>query len=93
RDWEMTHQNECNLSAGTIEEILRNRLEAVREMVWVLFNSVTQAERPSTCKPENTNAAHTRKVIPTGINRYFGGCSTQLPPHLVIHRGLEPRTH
>lgn len=42
----MTHQNECNLSAGTIEEILRNRLEAVREMVRVQSSSVMQAERP-----------------------------------------------
>ena len=29
----MTHLNEFNLSAVTIEEILRNGLEAVREMV------------------------------------------------------------
>lgn len=41
----MTHQNDYNLSAGTIEEILRNGLGAVAEMVRVLLNSVMQAER------------------------------------------------
>lgn len=41
----MTHQNDYNLSAGTIEEILRNGLDAVPEMVRVLLNSVMQAER------------------------------------------------
>jgi transposase-like protein len=41
----MTHQNNYNLSAGTIEEILRNGLDAVPEMVRVLLNSIMQAER------------------------------------------------
>ncbi|GIV65458.1 MAG: transposase for insertion sequence element ISRM5 [Bellilinea sp.] len=41
----MTHQNDYNLSAGTIEEILRNGLDAVPEMMRVLLNSVMQAER------------------------------------------------
>jgi len=41
----MTHQNDYNLSTGTIEEILRNGLDAVPEMVRVLLNSVMQAER------------------------------------------------
>lgn len=41
----MTHQNNYNLSAGTIEEILHNGLDAVPEMVRVLLNSIMQAER------------------------------------------------
>jgi len=41
----MTHQNDYNLSAGTIEEITRNGLDAVPEMIRVLLNSVMQAER------------------------------------------------
>lgn len=41
----MNHQNDHNHSAGTIEEILRNGLAAVPEMVRVLLNSVMQAER------------------------------------------------
>jgi putative transposase len=41
----MTHQNDYNLSAGTIEEISRNGLDAVPELMRVLLNSVMQAER------------------------------------------------
>ena len=41
----MTHQNDYNLSAGTIEEISRYGLDAVPELMRVLLNSVMQAER------------------------------------------------
>ena len=41
----MTHQNDYSLSAGTIEELTRNGLDAVPEMMRVLLNSVMQAER------------------------------------------------
>ncbi len=41
----MTHQNDYNLSTGTIEEITRNGLEAVPEMLRVLLNSIMQVER------------------------------------------------
>ena len=41
----MTHQNDYNLSAATIEEITRNGLEAIPEMMRILLNNVMQAER------------------------------------------------
>ena len=41
----MTHQKDYNLSAEMVEEILRNGLDVIPEMVRVLLNSVMQAER------------------------------------------------
>ena len=41
----MTHQNDYNLSAGTIEEITRNGLDAVPELMRVLLNNIMQVER------------------------------------------------
>lgn len=45
KEKKMTHQNDYNLSTGTIEEISRNGLDAVPELMRVLLNSVMQAER------------------------------------------------
>jgi len=41
----MTHQNDYNLSAGTIEEVTRNGLDAVPELMRVLLNNIMQVER------------------------------------------------
>lgn len=41
----MTHQNDYNLSAATLEEITRNGLDAIPELMRVLLNSVMQTER------------------------------------------------
>ena len=41
----MTHQENYNLSTSTIEDLTRNGLEAIPEMVRVILNSVMQAER------------------------------------------------
>jgi len=41
----MTHQENYNLSSSTIEELTRNGLEAIPELVRVILNSVMQAER------------------------------------------------
>ena len=41
----MTHQNNYNLSAGMLEELTQNGLEAVRELMRVLLNNIMQAER------------------------------------------------
>ena len=41
----MTHQNNYNLSSSTIEDLTRNGLEAVPELVRVILNSVMQVER------------------------------------------------
>jgi transposase-like protein len=41
----MTHQENYNLSSSTIEEMTRNGLEAIPELVRVILNSVMQAER------------------------------------------------
>ncbi|KKM08556.1 transposase [Clostridiales bacterium PH28_bin88] len=41
----MTHQNDYNLSARTIEELARNGLDAVPELMRVLLNNIMQVER------------------------------------------------
>ena len=41
----MTHQENYNLSSSTVEELTRNGLEAIPELVRVILNSVMQAER------------------------------------------------
>ena len=41
----MTHQKNYNLSSSTIEEMTRNGLEAIPELVRVIINSVMQTER------------------------------------------------
>ncbi len=41
----MTHQENYNLSSSTIEDLTRNGLEAIPELVRVILNSVMQAER------------------------------------------------
>ena len=41
----MTHQENYNLSSRTIEEMTRNGLEAIPELVRVILNSAMQAER------------------------------------------------
>jgi putative transposase len=41
----MTHQENYNLSSSTVEEMTRNGLEAIPELVRVILNSVMQAER------------------------------------------------
>jgi len=41
----MTHQKNYNLSTSTIEDLTRNGLEAIPEMVRVILNSVMEEER------------------------------------------------
>jgi len=41
----MTHQENYNLSSSTIEDLTRNGLEAIPELVRVILNSVMQVER------------------------------------------------
>ena len=41
----MTHQTDYNLSAGTIEEVTRQGLDAVPELIRVLLNNIMQVER------------------------------------------------
>lgn len=41
----MTHQENYNLSSSTIEDLTRNGLEAIPELIRVILNSVMQAER------------------------------------------------
>jgi len=41
----MTHPNDYNLSAGTIEEVTRNGLDAIPELMRLLLNNIMQAER------------------------------------------------
>jgi transposase-like protein len=48
----MTHQNNYNLSAGTIEEITRNGLDAVPELMRVLLNNIMQVERAKYLRAE-----------------------------------------
>lgn len=57
----MTHRNDYNLSAETIEEISRNGLEAVPEMVRVLLNNIMQAERAKYLQAEEYERTENRK--------------------------------
>lgn len=41
----MTHQTDYNLSAGTIEELTRQGLDAIPELMRVLLNNIMQVER------------------------------------------------
>lgn len=41
----MTHQENYNLSSSAVEELTRNGLEAIPELVRVILNSAMQAER------------------------------------------------
>jgi hypothetical protein len=41
----MTHQENYNFSTSMIEELARNGLEVIPELVRVILNSVMQAER------------------------------------------------
>ena len=41
----MTHQNDYNLSSSTLEEITRNGIEAIPELMKVLLNNIMQVER------------------------------------------------
>ncbi len=41
----MAHQKNYNLSTSMIEELAQNGLEVIPELVWVILNSVMQAER------------------------------------------------
>ena len=80
----MTHQNDYTLSAGTIEEILRNGLDAVPEMVRVLLNSVMQAERAKCLQAgeyERTEErkGHTNGYKPKTIRTRMGEITFAVP--------------
>ena len=57
----MTHQNDYNLSVGTIEEITRNGLDAIPELMRVLLNSIMQAERVKHLHAEEYERTEDRK--------------------------------
>jgi putative transposase len=57
----MTHQNNYNFSARTIEEITRNGLDAVPELMRVLLNTIMQAERAKYLQAEEYERTKARK--------------------------------
>lgn len=57
----MTHQNNYNLSTGTLEEITRNGLDAVPELMRVLLNNIMQAERAKYLQAEEYERTEERK--------------------------------
>ena len=57
----MTHQNNYNLSAGTLEEMTRNGLDAVPELMRVLLNTIMQAERAKYLQAEEYERTEERK--------------------------------
>ncbi len=57
----MTYQNNYNLSTGTLEEITRNGLDAVPELMRVLLNSIMQAERAKYLEAEEYERTEERK--------------------------------
>ena len=62
----MTHQNNYNLSAGTIEEITRNGLEAVPELMRVLLNNIMQVERAEYLRAGEYERTEERKGYANG---------------------------
>ena len=96
----MTHQNVYNLSAGTIEEILRNGLDAVPEMVRVLLNSVMQAERSKYLQAGEYERSADRKghangYKPKTVRTRMGEITFAVPQvreggfyHSVLEKGL-----
>jgi len=57
----MAHQNDYNLSAGTIEEITRHGLDAVPELMRVLLNNIMQVERAKYLQAEQYERTEDRK--------------------------------
>jgi putative transposase len=62
----MTHQNNYNLSAGTIEEITRNGLDAVPELMRVLLNNIMQVERAEYLRAGEYERTEDRKGYANG---------------------------
>ena len=50
----MTHQENYSLSTSTLEELARNGLKAIPELVRVILNSVMQAERDDQCREQSS---------------------------------------
>ena len=57
----MTHQNNYTLTAGTIEEITRNGLDAIPELMRVLLNNIMQTERARYLQAEEYERTEERK--------------------------------
>jgi len=57
----MTHQTDYNLSAKTLEELTRNGLEALPELIRVLLNSIMQAERSKYLQADEYERTDARK--------------------------------
>ena len=61
----MTHQENYNLSSSTVEELTRNGLEAIPELVRVILNSVMQAERShNICRLKRTSVPKIARGMP-----------------------------
>ena len=63
----MTYQENYNLSSSTVEELTRNGLEAIPELVRVILNSVMQAERSNYLQAEAYERTEDRKGHANGF--------------------------
>ena len=72
----MTHQENYNLSSSTVEELTRNGLEAIPELVRVILNSVMQAERSKYMQAKAYERTEDRKGHANGFRE---ACLWQSP--------------
>lgn len=63
----MTHQNDYNLSARTVEELTRNGLEAIPELMQTLINQAMQVERAKFLQANEYERTSTRKGHANGF--------------------------
>ena len=63
----MTHQNDYNLSAKTVEELTRNGLEAIPELMQTLINQAMQVERAKFLQANEYERTATRKGHANGF--------------------------
>lgn len=57
----MTHQNDYNLSENTLEELTRQGMEAVPELIRILLNNVMQIERSKYLQAEEYERTENRR--------------------------------
>ena len=86
----MTHQENYNLSSSTVEELTRNGIEAIPELVRVILNNVMRAERSQYLQAKAYERADVRighaneykpKTVRTKLGDItFAACGRKSPP-------------
>jgi len=80
----MTHQENYNLSSSTIEELTKNGLEVIPELVRVILNSAMQAERSQYLKAKayertEERQGHAKGYKPKTVRTKLGNITFAIP--------------